>query len=216
MAESSHSQDSGLAGVEKRAHPPPSEEGESDEAAAAGFLEASRVSKGGRFPDTSGKLGEPTWPGDGPGCRALVPYRPRRSSACPPLICPRRNPVPLVPPPPASRKKPAGDIPLEVFPIVFQYMDAATLCSVAGVSREWRKQSNDDRYWRRLCQASFNVTPDAFAPPPDPIKRLYQLQHGSLKAMYRGCSPAHNGALPVVSASTSTQLLLGLMASNAM
>ena len=54
MAESSHSQDSGLAGVEKRAHPPPSEEGESDEAAAAGFLEASRVSKGGRFPGEDG------------------------------------------------------------------------------------------------------------------------------------------------------------------
>lgn len=32
----------------------------------------------------------------------------------------------------------------------------------------------------------FNVTPDAFAPPPDPIKRLYQLQHGSFKAMCRG------------------------------
>lgn len=32
----------------------------------------------------------------------------------------------------------------------------------------------------------FNVTPDAFAPPPDPIKRLYQLQYGSFKAMCRG------------------------------
>ena len=32
----------------------------------------------------------------------------------------------------------------------------------------------------------FNVTPDAFAPPPDPIKRLYQLQYGSLRAMCRG------------------------------
>lgn len=34
-----------------------------------------------------------------------------------------------------------------------QYMDAATLCSVSPVSREWRKQGNDDRYWGRLCRS---------------------------------------------------------------
>lgn len=34
-----------------------------------------------------------------------------------------------------------------------QYMDAPTLCSVSSVSREWRRQGNDDQYWRRLCRA---------------------------------------------------------------
>lgn len=40
--------------------------------------------------------------------------------------------------------------------------------------------------WDSPRMGRFNVTPDAFAPPPDPIKRLYQLQHGSFKAMCRG------------------------------
>lgn len=34
-----------------------------------------------------------------------------------------------------------------------QYMDAATLCSVSPVCKEWREQGNDDRYWRRLCRS---------------------------------------------------------------
>ncbi|CAM9164939.1 unnamed protein product [Ectocarpus fasciculatus] len=113
------------------------------------------------------------------------------------------------------------DIPLEVFPIAFQardsaYMDASTLCTVSSVSREWRKQGNDDQYWRRLCRARFNVTPDAFAPPPDPIKRLYQLQYGSFKAMCRGGRRhgLHSGAPPVIPRHTSAQLLMGLLMSN--
>ncbi|CAM9706222.1 unnamed protein product [Pylaiella littoralis] len=111
------------------------------------------------------------------------------------------------------------EIPLEVFPAVFQYMDASTLCSVSSVSKEWRRQGNDDQYWGRLCRTRFNVTPDAFAPPPDPIKRLYQLQYGSFKAMCRGCgygSRFRSAAPPTISAHTSAQLLMGLMMSNAM
>eukprot|EP00903_Cladosiphon_okamuranus_P009457 g9016.t1 len=170
------------------------------------------------------------------GCRALVPYTASPPARGPAVSFPAPPPLLALPASLASgdlspsspcRASPGGvgageavahrlDIPLEVFPIVFQYMDAPTLCSVSSVSREWRRQGNDDQYWRRLCRARFNVTPDAFAPPPDPIKRLYQLQHGSFKEMRRGCRDGFHTALPSISRNTSAQLLGLMMMSNAM
>ncbi|CAN0258720.1 unnamed protein product, partial [Discosporangium mesarthrocarpum] len=61
-------------------------------------------------------------------------------------------------------------------------------------------------------ESRFNVIPDSFAPPPDPIKRLYQLQHGSLQALRRG-SRQHTKAPPVIPRQAASHILMGMMPS---
>lgn len=70
--------------------------------------------------------------------------------------------------------------PLDMFTSCHVFATAKTLLSFVP------SQSDQPILAYFLHTTRFNVTPDSFAPPPDPIKRLYQLQHGSLRAMHRG------------------------------
>lgn len=54
------------------------------------------------------------------------------------------------------------DIPLDCILLIFEFMDASSLCSSQSVCQMWRQHTTNDDYWRHLCIAVFNSSPDSF------------------------------------------------------
>jgi hypothetical protein len=94
-------------------------------------------------------------------CLAIVPYI---------YPCGRSRPART----PKTRSA-ASAVPVELLNSLLPFLDAESLCTAAVLSSAFSKLANDDRHWAELCRIDWGVTPDAFSPPPEPVKRFYEV-----------------------------------------
>jgi hypothetical protein len=64
----------------------------------------------------------------------------------------------------------------ENVPLMCEFMEAKTLCTVAFLSKFWNATSQRDNFWANLCFRTFRLKPESFHPPPKPVKRLFAAQ----------------------------------------
>jgi hypothetical protein len=94
-------------------------------------------------------------------CLAIVPYI---------YPCGRSRPART----PKTRSA-ASAVPVELLNSLLPFLDAESLCTASVLSSAFSKLANDDRHWAELCRVDWGVTPDAFSPPPEPVKRFWMV-----------------------------------------
>ena len=54
-------------------------------------------------------------------------------------------------------------LPEELFPSVFEFLSAPTLSACGSTCRSWKRLSLNDKFWFKLCKASWGLSPDELA-----------------------------------------------------
>jgi hypothetical protein len=90
-----------------------------------------------------------------------------------------------------AKKKTIANIPMDCVLLIFDFMDARSLCASQSVCQLWREPTTNEDYWRHLCVAVFSSSPESFVFKKEvSIKSVYAAMHATVVDLFYGRSHA--------------------------